>query len=43
MMCNIFMLDKYYLFKMLKNININNNNKDILDTRKGLSLLIYNL
>jgi hypothetical protein len=42
-MCNIFMLDKYYLFKMLKNININNNNKDILDTRKGLSLLIYNL
>lgn len=35
------MLDKYYSFKILKNIN--NNNKDILDTKKGLSLLIYNL
>ncbi len=41
MRCNIFMLDKYYSFKILKNIN--NNNKDILDTKKGLSLLIYNL
>lgn len=41
MRCNIFMLNKYYSFKILKNIN--NNNKDILDTKKGLSLLIYNL
>jgi hypothetical protein len=35
------MLNKYYSFKILKIIN--NNNKDILDTKKGLSLLIYNL
>ena len=42
MRCNIFMLNKYYSFKILKNIN-NNNNKDILDTKKGLSLLIYNI
>ena len=41
MRCNIFMLNKYYSFKILKIIN--NNNKDILDTKKGLSLLIYNL
>ncbi len=44
MRCNIFMLNKYYSTILLKNKNnLNLINKDILDTQKGLSILIYNL
>jgi hypothetical protein len=38
------MLNKYYSTILLKNKNnLNLINKDILDTQKGLSILIYNL